>query len=145
MGVFKSTTIQLVPRESSINERIHILDTHVRLVPAEKQSFNFYPHVTNRSGNMGIYGNLTYTHRNLFGGAEALDFNIVTGVEASQTLAFTSTSYDNTANQIQSNFNLNTFEVGPEITYRVPRLWPFGCDFTAQSSEPQTALSATFN
>jgi outer membrane protein assembly factor BamA len=145
MGVFKSTTIQLVPRESSINERIHILDTHVRLVPAEKQSFNFYPHVTNRSGNMGIYGNLTYTHRNLFGGAEALDCNIVTGVEASQTLAFTSATYDNTANQLQSNFNLNTFEVGPEITYRVPRLWPFGCDFTAQSSEPQTSLSATFN
>jgi hypothetical protein len=40
---------------------------------------------------------------------------------------------------------LNTFEIGPEITYRVPRLWPFGCDFTAQSSDPQTSLSATFN
>ncbi len=145
MGVFKSTTIQLIPRETALNERIHILDTHVRLTPAEKQSFNFYPHVTNRSGNMGIYGNLNYTHRNLFGGAEALDFNIVAGVEASQNLAFSNSYNENATQQLQQNFRLNTFEIGPEITYRVPRLWPFGCDFTAQSSEPQTALSATFN
>lgn len=145
MGVFKSTSIQLLPRPTSINERMHVLDTHVRLTPAEKQSFNFYPHFTNRSGNMGIYGNLSYTHRNLFGGAEALDFNIITGVEASQTLAFSNASNDNAAIQLQSNFNLNTFEIGPEITYRVPRLWPFGCDFTSLSSEPQTSLSATYN
>lgn len=145
MGVFKSTTIQLLPRENSVNDKIHILDTHVRLSPEEKQSYFFYPHVTNRSGNMGIYGNLTYTHRNLFGGAEALDFNIVTGMEASQNLAFGSTESSTAANGLQSNFQLNTFEIGPEITYRVPRLWPFGCDFTAQSSEPQTSLSATFN
>jgi outer membrane protein assembly factor BamA len=145
MGVFKSTTIQLVPRETAINEKIHILDTHVRLTPEEKQSYFFYPHLTNRSGNMGIYGNLTYTHRNLFGGAEALDFNIVTGMEASQNLAFGSNENNTAASGLQRNFQLNTFEVGPEITYRVPRLWPFGCDFTAQSSDPQTALSATFN
>jgi outer membrane protein assembly factor BamA len=145
MGVFKSTTIQLLPRENSINEKIHILDTHVRLTPEEKQSYFFYPHLTNRSGNMGIYGNLTYTHRNLFGGAEALDFNIVTGMEASQNLAFGNDDNTTAANGLQSNFQLNTFEIGPEITYRVPRLWPLGCDFTAQSSEPQTALSATFN
>jgi len=145
MGVFKSTTIQLLPRENSINEKIHILDTHVRLTPEEKQSYFFYPHLTNRSGNMGIYGNLTYTHRNLFGGAEALDFNIVTGMEASQNLAFGNDDNTTATNGLQSNFQLNTFEIGPEITYRVPRLWPLGCDFTAQSSEPQTALSATFN
>ncbi|MFM7727944.1 MAG: hypothetical protein ACKO7B_14680, partial [Flavobacteriales bacterium] len=75
MGVFRSTSIQLLPRPTAINDRLHALDTHVRLTPEEKQSFNFYPHFTNRSGNMGIYGNLSYTHRNLFGGAEALDFN----------------------------------------------------------------------
>ena len=145
MGVFKSTTIQLVPRETAINEKIHILDTHVRLTPEEKQSYYLYPHFTNRSGNMGIYGNLTYTHRNLFGGAEALDFNIVTGLEASQNLAFSNDETDNATDRLQNNFRLNTFEIGPEITYRVPRLWPLGCDFTAQSSDPQTALSATFN
>ncbi|MFN5294332.1 MAG: BamA/TamA family outer membrane protein [Flavobacteriales bacterium] len=145
MGVFKSTTIQLIPRETSINEKIHILDTHIRLSPEEKQSYFFYPHLTNRSGNMGIYGNLSYTHRNLFGGAEALDFNIITGLEASQNLAFSNDETDNATDRLQNNFKLNTFEIGPEITYRVPRLWPLGCDFTAQSSEPQTSLSATYN
>jgi outer membrane protein assembly factor BamA len=145
MGVFKSTTIQLIPRESSINDKIHILDTHVRLSPEEKQSYFFYPHLTNRSGNMGIYGNFTYTHRNMFGGAEALDFNIVTGMEASQNLAFSGDETDNATDRLQNNLRLNTFEIGPEITYRVPRLWPLGCDVTSQSSEPQTSLTATFN
>ena len=145
MGVFRSTTIQLLPRENPVNQRIHILDTHVRLTPEKKQTFFFYPHITNRSSNMGIYSNLTYTHRNLFRGAEALDFNIIMGLEASQTLASASDGSENATSQLQNNFRLNTFEIGPEITYRVPRLWPFGCDFTAQSSDPQTALSATFN
>ena len=145
MGVFRSTTIQLLPRENQVNQKIHILDTHVRLTPEKKQTFFFYPHITNRSSNMGIYSNLTYTHRNLFCGAEALDFNIITGLEASQTLAFASADDENATEQLQRNFQLNTFEIGPEITYRIPRLWPFGCDFTAQSSDPQTSLSATFN
>lgn len=145
MGVFRAANIQLSPRESTTKPGTYLLDTHIRLTPAEKQSFSFNPHVTNRSGNMGIYSSVGYTHRNLFRGAESMDFRLVAGIEASQTLVQASNQTDNTGQQIKRNFKLNTFEFGPEITYRVPRLWPFGCDFTAQSSDPQTSLSAALN
>lgn len=145
LGVFRASTIQLVPRAEALGKGIYVLDTHVRLTPAKKQSFTIDPHMTNRSGNMGIYGNITYTHRNLFRGAEAMDVRIIAGMEASQTLVQTTSATDEVGQQINRTFKLNTFEFGPEITYRVPRLWPFGCDLTAQSSEPQTALSAALN
>lgn len=145
MGVFRAVNIQLVPKESSTSPGIYTLDTHIRLTPSKKQSFLFDPHVTNKSGNMGIYGNIGYTHRNLFRGAESMDFKLVTGIEASQPLVQQFQGTDNTGQQIRRNFKLNTFEIGPEVTYRVPRLWPFGCDFTAQSSDPQTSLSAALN
>jgi outer membrane protein assembly factor BamA len=145
MGVFRAVNIQLVPKESQIAPGIFTLDTHIRLTPSKRQSFQFDPHVTNRSGNMGIYGNIGYTHRNLFRGAESMDFKLITGIEASQPLVQSFEGTDNTGQQIRRNFKLNTFEFGPEITYRVPRLWPFGCDFTALSSDPQTSLSALLN
>ncbi len=145
MGVFRAVNIQLVPKESATSPGVYTIDTHIRLTPSKKQSFQFDPHVTNKSGNMGIYGNIGYTHRNLFRGAEAMDFKLITGIEASQPLVQSFQGTDNTGQQIRRNFKLNTFEVGPEITYRVPRLWPFGCDFTAQSSDPQTSLSAALN
>ncbi len=145
LGVFRASNIQLIPKKESAGSGINILDTYIRLTPAKKQSFTIDPHVTNRSGNMGIYGNITYTHRNLFRGAEAMDVRIVTGIEASQTLVQTTSQTDATGQQIKRNFGLNTFEFGPEITYRVPRLWPFGCDYTQLSSEPQTSVSAALN
>ncbi|MBL0317089.1 MAG: BamA/TamA family outer membrane protein [Flavobacteriales bacterium] len=145
LGVFRASTIQLVPRSVPVGKNIYILDTYVRLTPAKKQSFTIDPHFTNRSGNMGIYGNMTYTHRNLFRGAEAMDVRIIAGMEASQTLVQTTSPTDDAGQQIKRSFKLNTFEFGPEITYRVPRLWPFGCDFTSQSSEPQSAVSAALN
>jgi outer membrane protein assembly factor BamA len=94
---------------------------------------------------MGIYGNLVYTHRNLFRGAEGMDIRIISGLEASQTLVQTTEATDQAGQQLKRNFRLNTFEIGPEITYRVPRLWPLGCDVTKQSSDPQTSLSAALN
>ena len=145
LGVFRATTIQLVPKTQSISKGINVLDTHIRLTPAKKELLTIEPQVTNRSGNMGIYGNLLYTHKNLFGGAEAMDVKIIAGLEASQTLVQTSSATDATGHQIKNNFKLNTFEIGPELTFRIPRLWPLGCDFTKLSSEPQTAVSAALN
>ncbi len=141
LGVLRATTIQITPQPENVFGT-HILDTHIRLTPAKKQFFRIEPQVTHRSGNMGIYGNIVYTNRNIFKGAESMDVRIITGMEASQTLVQTG---NGTGSNIKGSFGLNTFEIGPEITYRVPRLWPLSCDFTKRSSEPQTALSAAFN
>ncbi|MFN0032921.1 MAG: BamA/TamA family outer membrane protein, partial [Flavobacteriales bacterium] len=141
LGVLRATTIQLIPDEERTNG-IHTLQTHIHLSPSKKQYYRVEPQVTHRSGNMGIYGNLLYSNRNIFHGAEAMDVRIITGLEASQTLVQTGNA---SGSNIQRNLLLNTFEIGPELTYRVPRLWPLGCDFMKRSSEPQTSFSAAFN
>lgn len=145
LGVFRSTTIQLQPKESNRIGGINVLDTHIRLSPAKKQAFELDPQVTNRSGNMGVYGNLVYGHRNFFGGAERLDFTIVAGFEASQTLVQTASDGSGAVGGIARNFKLNTFEIGPELTYRIPRLWPLGCGKSSANSEPVTSFSAAAN
>ncbi|MFM9985748.1 MAG: BamA/TamA family outer membrane protein [Flavobacteriales bacterium] len=144
LGVLRATSIQIVPRPESVNG-IHILDTHIRLTPLPRQYFRIEPQVTHRSGNMGIYGNLLYSSRNIFKGAETLDARMILGLEASQTLVETANT--DQGQNIERSFRLNTFEIGPELTYRVPRLWPLGCDhrLIKKSSEPQTSLGAGFN
>jgi len=151
LGVFRSTTIMLVPRKDTLNPSINLLDTYIRATPEKRQGFSSIdPHLTNRAGNMGIYANPGYLNKNLFHGAERLEARMIIGMEASQTLVQTTDARVQTTDasgsgQIRRSFGLNTFEIGPEITLRLPRLWPLGCDFTSRSSDPQTAITALFN
>lgn len=144
LGVFRSTSIKLVPRDVKSSDGRFLLDTHIQLTPARRQMFTIDPHMTNRSGNLGIYGNLQYTHKNVFRGAESLELRVVTGVEASRTLIETN-NQDNAGREITRTFRLNTFEIGPEITYRIPKLFPLRCRSVSKSSEPNTSLSGAFN
>ncbi len=143
LGVFRSTTILLVPRRDSISPNINILDTYIRAAPEKRQGFSIDPHATNRAGNMGIYANPGYLNRNLFQGAERLELRMIVGMEASQTLVQTTDATG--SGQLRRNFGLNTFEIGPEATLSIPRLWPLGCDVTSRSSDPKTAVTALFN
>ncbi|MFM7105722.1 MAG: hypothetical protein ACKOW8_09400, partial [Flavobacteriales bacterium] len=144
LGVFRSTSIQIVPRESKSDDGRFLLDAHVRLTPARRQMFTVDPHMTNRSGNLGIYGNMQYTHKNVFRGAESFELRVITGVEASRTLIETN-NQDNAGREITRTFRLNTFEVGPELTYRIPKLFPLRCRSVSKSSEPNTSLTGAFN
>jgi outer membrane protein assembly factor BamA len=76
LGVFRSTSIKLIPRETKSADGRFLLDTHIQLTPARRQMFTIDPHMTNRSGNLGIYGNLQYTHKNVFRGAESLELRV---------------------------------------------------------------------
>ena len=144
LGVTRSVSIQLVPRAADDSTGLYYLDANILLNPARKQSFSFDPRVTNRAGNMGIYTNISYRHRNLFHGAENVELRIVNGFEASQILG------DNTAtnlseDQIQRNFRLNTFEIGPDLSISIPRIFPFGYSRFKRSSEPRTTFHALLN
>jgi hypothetical protein len=145
LGVMRATSILLTPLAVVDSSGIYMLEAHIRLTPNKFQGYQFYPNVTHRDGNFGIYSALSYRHRNLFGGAEALEIQVQGGVEAAQTLIYS----DNPNNQQSQNFRrafaLNTFEVGPEITYKVPRLWPLNCDRTRKSSEPFSSITTGLN
>lgn len=144
LGITRSVTIQLVPRPEQDSTGLSLIDARILLNPARKQSFSLDPRVTNRAGNMGVYVNLSYRHRNLLHGAEKVELRIVTGFEASQLLG------DNTAttlgeDQIQRNFQLNTFEFGPDLSVSIPRIFPLGYRHFKRSSEPSTTFHAALN
>ena len=142
LGVFKTVNIQLSPR-NDVKTGQALLDVKVLLAPNKKQALSFDPRVTNRSGNTGIYGNLIYKHRNVFRGAESFEFNTVVGAEASQVLGGASA---NEGNQIvQRTFQLNTFEIGPELNLILPRLFPRDLAKTSRSNDPKTTLRAGMN
>ncbi|MFM1772004.1 MAG: hypothetical protein RLZZ71_1146 [Bacteroidota bacterium] len=144
LGVFKTVNIQLTPRNDSKTGQA-LLDVKVLLAPNKKQALSFDPRVTNRAGNMGIYGNFIYKHRNVFRGAETFEFKTVVGAEASQVLGGGSASA-NTGDQIvQRAFQLNTFEIGPELNLNLPRLFPRDLAKTSRSNYPKTTLHAGLN
>lgn len=145
LGIMRATTIQLTPRAAADSNKFYILDSHILLTPAKKQALSFDPRVTHRDGNMGIYANFMYRHKNLFRGAESLDIRIIAGLEASQSLVNGYAGTGVTTENITRSFRLNTFEIGPEITYRVPRLWPLSCDRIKKSSEPSASIGGALN
>jgi hypothetical protein len=145
LGVMRATSIVLTPVTGIDSSRVHLLESHIRLTPGERQGYNFNPKITHRDGNFGLYGSLSYRHRNLFRGAEALEIQAIGGLEAAQTLTQVQDPNDPQNQNIRRAFRLNTYEVGPEVTYKVPRLWPLGCDRTKKSSEPFSSITAGLN
>lgn len=144
LGTNQAVNIQLIPRQAADSAGIYLLDVNIRLKPDKKQVFNINPRLTNRSGNTGIYGNLLWSHKNVFKGAERFDFRIVTGFEA--TRAITEENANETSGEeVRRAFQLNTFEFGPEISLRVPRI--IGTPFLKykRNSEPFTNFSFAVN
>jgi Omp85 superfamily domain len=145
LGVMRATSIVLSPLATLDSSGVYLLETHIRLTPGERQGYNFNPKITHRDGNFGLYGSLSYRHRNLFRGAEALEVQAIGGLEAAQTLTQVPDPNNPQNQNIRRAFALNTYEVGPEVTYKVPRLWPLGCDRTRKSSEPFSSITAGLN
>ena len=143
LGVFKTVNVQLAPKTVSPGGPA-LLDVKILLAPNKRQTVGFDPRVINRAGNMGVYGNFYYKHRNVFRGAEALDFKLIVGAEASQVLG-TSASTNAGDQIVQRTFQLNTFEIGPEVSLNIPRLWPRNLDKTSKSNFPKSSLRAAVN
>ncbi|MEZ4798350.1 MAG: POTRA domain-containing protein [Flavobacteriales bacterium] len=144
LGTNKAVNIQLIPRPTVDSSGVNILDAYIRLTPAKKQIISFDPRLTNRSGNTGLYGNVVYKHKNVFRGAESLEFKIVTGFEATRAITEATTNSDGTED-VRRSFQLNTFEFGPELSLRVPRI--VGAPFVKmkKNSEPFTNFSLAVN
>ncbi len=144
LGTNRAVNIQMLPRAAADTNGVYILDAAIRLNPSEKQLFNVNPSLTNRAGNTGVYGNLLWAHKNVFRGAEKFDFRIVTGFEATRAIT-EETSQETSGEEVRRAFQLNTFEFGPEISLRVPRI--LGMPFLRfkKNSEPFTNFSFAVN
>ncbi len=145
LGLTQNIYVELKTKNKSFQDGTYALDAHVHLNPLPRQSVSVLPKVTNRSGYAGIFGNLVYRHRNVFGGAENLETKVMLGFEASQLLGSNTTGQDNIQENIQDNFQLNTFEIGPQVSLSFPRLFPFSFGVSKKSSEPKSTIQATYN
>ena len=102
------------------------------IAPATRQSITFRLEGTNSGGNIGAAGNLTYGHRNLFGGSEQFDLSFKGAIE--------------TLRESQGNRPGNMLEFGVEARLRIPKfLLPFRTDQFIRRFNPQTNVRLSYN
>lgn len=87
-----------------------LLNCIIDLAPLPEQSVSFDLEGTNTSGNLGIAGNVNYSHRNIFKGAEILQMKLKGAMERQQTIVS------------NESFDFNTREVGVEANLSIPKL-----------------------
>lgn len=105
---------------------------NIQLTPLDMQAYTVEVEGTNSSGNIGVAGNFTYQHKNLFRGAEILDFRVKGAIE---TLPETYGADRN-----------NTVEFGSEVQLRIPKfLLPFRTEKFVKEFNPKTLFSLAYN
>ena len=109
------------------------LDCHIYLKKFKLQSYTIELEGTNSSGNMGGAGNLVYTHKSIFGGAEQFQSKFTGAFEILD----------------QDKFNRidNTLRLGTEVSIDFPQfLLPvLRSDRFVKEYNPKTTLSAMYN
>lgn len=118
------------------------VDAHYYLLPSKKQSFSFEPTATNTNGFLGVAATVSYTSRNLFGGAENLTMSLSGGFE-SQPPVFDKTEDGEPIQTASRSFN--TFEIGPSTQLELPGLFPFRLSNISKRLRPKTIVSVAYN
>ena len=139
LGVFRFVNIkyeQIKERDSAGNDQYRC---NILLSPQMRQSYKLESEGTNSGGNLGVSGSFVYRNKNVFKGAELLEFKIKGGLEIQRSL----TTTKNTNNKLGL---FNTFEFGPELSLSFPRaLWPFTIKNSRKVSNPITSVSVGYN
>jgi len=118
----------------------HVLDCYIQLSPAMQQSYAIEAQGTNTEGNLGISASITYQNRNLFRGAEIIEFKLRGGIE-------TQVVSTNVADKpIWDGLPFNTLEFSPEISLTIPKfIAPFKTDRILRYGNPRSIISVAYN
>ena len=139
LGVFKNVTIQFYPNRDNAEQ----LDCFILCSPLIKQSITLQPQLTNTYGNLGIDGSVILQNRNLFKGGEMLEFKLAGSIAAQAQFNSQATSGSN-IDQLPQTFN--TKQIGPELTFAVPRaFFPFSLLPFKKEATPRTYVKAGLN
>lgn len=131
LNLFKSVDIKFEPKD--LDGEIPRLDCHIRLTPLKRQSYNVFLEGTNNSGNIGVGGNFTYNHRNLFKGAENIRFSVWGALKKERL------------NEKGSVFS--TKEIGAELKLVTPQFWMpvFWLEDFRRNFAPKTSMSLSYS
>ncbi len=129
---FKFINIKFIESDSIMGDSTGFLDCHIQLKPLKPQKYSVMLEGTNSGGNIGMAGNLSYQHRNLFKGAEIFSVTLSGSLEKER---------------IKSGELFNTKEYGIKTKLISPQfIVPFFklTDFRKKYS-PQTVLSLSYD
>ena len=107
LRLFQIINIKFNESESSRDSLVGKLDCHIYLKKFKLQSYTIELEGTNSSGNIGGAGNLVYTHKSIFGGAEQFQSKVTGAFEILDQEKF---------NRID-----NTLRLGTELSIDFPK------------------------
>lgn len=131
LNLFKLVNIDFKEVESEGD--VKALDCVIQLSPVKRQSYNVFLEGTHNSGNLGIGGNFTYNHRNVFRAGENISASVWGSLRKEQV---------NGEGKI-----FNTTEIGAELKLVTPQFWmPFlqMKDFR-RNYAPKTSISLSYS
>ncbi len=134
---FKLINIQFEElSDSAGSPESKLLDCHIQLMTLVSQSYQAELEGTNSSNHWGVGGNILYSHRNLFRGAEIFNVKFSGALEVQRDFSGTTSE----------NFLPNTFEYGIETNMTIPKFWiPFNAGKVLRKYHPKTSISFSFN
>jgi len=125
-------------RFREVDSEVPQLDCDILVVPATRQSYSLKVEGTNSAGNIGAAANISYGHKNLFGGSEQFDLTFMMAVE---NIKYTGDEIDPalTGPSIMQ-------EYGIEARLRIPKfLLPVKTNQFIRKFNPQTNIRLSYN
>lgn len=136
---FRYINIYYVP-EITMQGDYDMLDCIIELSPSPKHNLGAELQGTNTEGNLGVSMGLSYQNRNVFKGAEILEFRVNGGMEINVIQG------DSTTIKQSGNNPFNTVEAGALLSLITPRfLFPIPVNRIAKWVRPKTRFSFSFN
>ncbi|NLM93553.1 MAG: BamA/TamA family outer membrane protein [Bacteroidales bacterium] len=127
----------LNPHQGMPSDTLGFLDARIQLARSPSNAFTVEAEGLNSSGNLGVAGNVMFTNRNIFGGAERLNIRLkgaleVTGESASQ--------------EVINRLPFNTLELGAEVSIDFPKLLaPIPMERLSKNARPRSTLLTGIN
>ena len=131
LNLFKLVNIDF--KEVKSDGEVKALDCTIQLSPVKRQSYNVFLEGTHNSGNLGVGGNFTYNHRNVFRAGENISASVWGSLRKEQV---------NGEGKL-----FNTTEIGAELKLVTPQFWmPFlrMKDFR-RNYAPKTSISFSYS
>lgn len=130
LNLFKFINIVFKEERNRKGENLLVCD--VQLTPVKRQSYNVFLEGTHNSGNIGVGGNFTYNHRNLFKSGENLSVSFWGALKKEQ---------------FNEGKIFSTKEVGVELSLVSPQFWfPFfRLEDFRRNFAPKTSLSFSYS
>lgn len=127
----------LQPHQGEPSDTLGFLDARIQLARSPANAFTVEAEGLNSSGNLGVAGNIVYTNRNIFRGAERLNIRLKGALEVSGESA---------SQEVINRLPFNTLELGAEVSIDLPKLLaPIPMESLSKNARPRSTVLTGIN